>query len=419
MADLTTPNYPTSYEDDSSLFTPFAERAIGTVKAAVAVDGLQVTLEEDFTGVQGDPTFLVFEGGEIWNIENADITYSSGDTLITLSSPSQRGYDNSPIQPHNAGEETYFTFVGHHHVSFKEAISVMQKNNFLMGTAAQRATYESGAVAGEGWLDTDSGQNIYLCFSAGTFTRINYSSHGLLTGLGDDDHTQYHNDARADTWHAGVSGSHIAGGEDHDHYSANEGSAILRVHGGVDSSRPGSSGFTGEIYFSTDTAEGGTLFISQDGATWDKISGAPSGAIAAFDGACPAGWTRYTALDEGVYPMVDSTDVGTTGGANTHNHGFSANRQHYHGVEAAVTNNWTDPGNHGHTVPNESGGGSSSHLADITPSGLGPTTSSEGGHSHSVTIPQLTLSTVGAASPTTTTDNSEPPFREVVFCKKD
>ena len=26
------------------------------------------------------------------------------------------------------------------------------------------------------------------------------TEHGLLTGLGDDDHSQYHNDSRADTW---------------------------------------------------------------------------------------------------------------------------------------------------------------------------------------------------------------------------
>lgn len=419
MGDLTTPNYPTSYEDDSSLFAKFSDRATGSVKAAVAVDGLQVTLDEDFTGVQGDPTFLVFEGGEIWNVEDADITYPGGDTLITLSGFDQRGYANSPLQPHNAGEEVYFTFIGHHHVSFKEAIGVMQKNGFLMGTAAQRVTYESGAVAGEGWLDTDAGNDVYICFTAGTLTRANYLVHADLAGLGDDDHTQYHNDARADTWHAGLAGSHIAGGDDHDHYSSNEGAAVLRVHGGLEASRPGSPGFTGDLYFSEDTAEGGTLFISQDGAAWSKISGAPTGAIAAFDGACPAGWTRYTALDEGVYPMVDSTDIGATGGANTHNHDYSANRQHYHGVEAASTTNWSNPGNHGHAIANEAGFDSQSLLADVTPSGLGQTSNSDGAHSHIMTIPQLTLSTVGIASPSTSTDNSEPPFREVVFCKKD
>ena len=420
MGELTTPKYPTSYEDDSSLFAPFSDRATGTVKAAVAVDSLQVTLHEDFTGVQGDPTFIVFEGGEIWNIEDADITYPGGDTLITLSSPTQRGYAASPIQPHNAGEEVYFTFIGHHHVSFKEAIEVMQRNGFLLGTAAQRATYESGVVAGEGWLDTDSGNNVYLCFSAGTFTRVNYLSHIDLTGLGDDDHTQYHNDGRADSWHVGVSGDHIAGGDDHDHYSSNEGAAVLRVHGGIDANRPGSSGFIGDLYFSIDTAEGGTLFISQDGSVWDKISGAPTGAIAAFDGVCPAGWTRYTVLDEAVYPMVDSTDVGATGGENTHDHSYSVNREHYHAVESVATTNWDNPGNHGHVIANESGGGSQTHLADQSVAGLGQTSTTGGSsHSHTGSIPQLTLSTVGVASPSTTTENSEPPFREIVFCKKD
>ena len=117
--------------------------------------------------------------------------------------------------------------------------------------------------------------------------------------------------------------------------------------------------------------------------------------------------------------MVDSTDIGATGGENTHDHSYSANRQHYHVVASVATTSWSNPGNHGHIIPNESGGGSSSHLADQSVSGLGQDSSVTGSHSHTGSIPQLTLSTVGVSSPNTTTEASEPPFREVVFCKKD
>lgn len=43
------------------------------------------------------------------------------------------------------------------------------------------------------------------------------TDHGALTGLGDDDHAQYHTDARALTWHSALSGAHVANGNDHDH----------------------------------------------------------------------------------------------------------------------------------------------------------------------------------------------------------
>jgi hypothetical protein len=41
--------------------------------------------------------------------------------------------------------------------------------------------------------------------------------HGALSGKGDDDHSQYHNDSRANTWHSGLSGSHVTNGNSHNH----------------------------------------------------------------------------------------------------------------------------------------------------------------------------------------------------------
>lgn len=41
--------------------------------------------------------------------------------------------------------------------------------------------------------------------------------HGSIGGLADDDHSQYHNDTRADTWHGALSGAHVTGGDSHDH----------------------------------------------------------------------------------------------------------------------------------------------------------------------------------------------------------
>lgn len=54
---------------------------------------------------------------------------------------------------------------------------------------------------------------------AATIGGSGVTDHGLLTGLGDDDHTQYHNAARADTWLAGKTFDHgaLSGKDDDDH----------------------------------------------------------------------------------------------------------------------------------------------------------------------------------------------------------
>lgn len=57
-----------------------------------------------------------------------------------------------------------------------------------------------------------------------------FVDHGALSGLGDDDHTQYHTDGRAATWHTGLSGAHVTNGDTHDH-SGGDGAQI--DHGGL------------------------------------------------------------------------------------------------------------------------------------------------------------------------------------------
>lgn len=419
MAEPTTVNYPTSYEDNASLLGPLEERRTVVVKTSISVAELQITFEEALTGLTG-PLFIVFEGGEIWFVEADGITVQGGDTIISLDTISQRAYHNSILQPHNAGEEAYFTAVCTHLNQMKKAIIALQKNGFLLGNSTARAAYESGAIAGEGWLETDTGK-AYYCFSGGTFTWVNRISHSDLTGLADDDHDTvatygYDTDGRADTWHGGLSKSHINSGDDHDHFSSGEGIAVLRVYGGNDASK-GSPSFAGQIYFSEDTAEGGTLFLSHDGIVWDKISGAPSGAIAAYAGSCPSGWTRYTNLDA-KYLFVDNTSPGSSGGSHTHTHTYSAHREHYHSVTSIGSSGETNPGDHSHPVKVSSGSGSSTRLhrvGDYT-GYLG--TNSQGPHGHSATLPATTSDNTGVTDAETDSTNNEPPYQEVVWCKK-
>ena len=739
MAEPQNPNYPASYEDDSSLLAEMWERNVATVKYGISVDALQITLEEDLTGL-GDPCILIFEGGEIWWVDDGQLSFPAGDTLVTLSDNSQRGFHNSAVQPHNAGEEVYLTMICTQQTMYKKAVEALQKNGFLLGTEAEKDSYESGAVAGEGWLCTDS-KKIYYCFVAGTFVWTNKVSHLDLTGTADDDHVDYHclsddtqiltrggwkyrkglrtgeeiytfnpntggiesdnvqeifeytsydrmyhiqnrnidllltedhgmlykhrrksknyvkessewlsattkrvstfhranipmaaevfvedrkdayyelygwfigdggfvnsticfwqnagpkaerikelldklglrystgvmhkagrkfvdhrngeeyktnadylyiyvqgdsyqkndfifrkdfkdlledknlcfksllrglveadghrqtlsscvyyskkidilddlqilcikngfraslrphmelyrlnivernkliiqnkhfelvpyegiawcvktrnrtlivrrngfsaivhnTDARADTWHIALPKSHIASGSDHDHYTANEGAATVRIRGGIDASKPGSPSFPGDLYFSIDTAEGGTFFASSDGLVWIKISGAPVDAVTMFPGACPSGWTRVTDLDD-KYPLVVSSSPGGIGGANTHSHTYSEYAQHYHTVGAVVATNMSDPGTHTHQVPVRSGSGSRGELAIHSLKTGTINTTTEGDHTHNATVPATNTGTAGAANPNTSTDDHRGPWAEVVWCSKD
>lgn len=77
------------------------------------------------------------------------------------------------------------------------------------GRDDQVAAYQDGAWAyftpREGWLAWVAGENSLLVYAADTWSAVpggggegGVSDHGLLSGLGDDDHAQYHNNARGD-----------------------------------------------------------------------------------------------------------------------------------------------------------------------------------------------------------------------------
>jgi hypothetical protein len=112
----------------------------------------------------------------------------------------------------------------------------------------------------------------------------------------------------------------------------------------------------------------------------------PSGMVAMFAGSCPAGWTRFTEMD-GRFPRGAST-YGATGGSETHTHSGSTSGagNHTHGIsgpsERRSATGWNE-----HFA-------SAWHNHEIYPAGL---------HAHSLLI--------NAA-------NHLPPYRDIVFCKK-
>lgn len=200
----------------------------------------------------------------------------------------------------------------------------------------------------------------------------------------------------------------------------------------------------------------------------------PSGGIIMFDVACPAGWTRFTALD-GRFPRGAAV-FGATGGSSTHTHeaGSYAGSAHTHGAGSYEAPSHThgagsyavashshggvtgSGGSHSHTFtdtfsgttdpanpPTNSGGGSTindysqedhTHDFDVTVSG---TTSTHTGHTHTISSesPDVTGTSSsggsgsvtgtsssgggGAISGTSASANHEPLYTDVIWCKKD
>ena len=171
---------------------------------------------------------------------------------------------------------------------------------------------------------------------------------------------------------------------------------------------------TCDICFVTDV-DGGTLYISFDGSTWEKLSGIPSGAIAMFTGLCPSGWTRYTSLDDRI-PMSGSAS-GAGGGNPNHTHSYTDMPTHSHvilGQSATTSSN----GGHQHTL---STGSPYSGGSTATKNWGGSTwrTNDSNDHTHSVTIAARDTESTGVSPASTGNANvGLPPYQEVVFCKK-
>ncbi len=115
----------------------------------------------------------------------------------------------------------------------------------------------------------------------------------------------------------------------------------LRLYPNDDSVPEGPCLNVGEMYY--DNSEQ-TLYICSDG-TWKPAPGRnsviPSGMIAMFDTACPAGWNRFWPLDGKV--ARGSTTYGDTGGSETHLHTITTNTiagppGAFFGLYSSVTN---------------------------------------------------------------------------------
>ena len=412
MKEPTTAKYPNGYDDETTLFGTLKNTRMLTVRSAIDVDSITLTVNEDCSDLQ-TPIYLVFESGEIWFVQQGGLSQNTqGYWQFTLeTNENQRAIHGSPLQPHMVNERVYIGLLSSHFNQLKQVLMAAQRYHFRVGTDAERQALMP--EVGERFLCSDT-KRIYYCFQAGTWTWANRVRHGDLTGLADNDHPQYIQEAGSNAWHSALGGGHMTAGDNHDHKSTGQGAPVEKIRAGAYSAI-GSPVVAGDLYFATDV-DGGTLFVSINGVQWEKVAGVPAGAIALFAGACPPGWSRYTALD-GRFPYGSATS-GAVGGYASHKHTYTDVMKHYH-VVAAQSLTLSSGGSHSHVVTSRNNSGGSSDALAVYGGDSSKGTSSNGSHTHSVTRPAYDVNSAGTASAETSEASNLPPYQEMVFCKKD
>lgn len=428
MAEPTVSLMPTAYDDDSSLLGDLIDQRNFQLQSSISVSDTTIPV----SGNLGDinlPVYVVFIDGtnELIYCETV-----AGDnksfTGVT------RGARGTLAQTHTAAAEMKLVLSGQHLDMMKEATITAQQYLGLAGADASKvATPDQNEV----YVATDT-EKVYIATVEDVWEwSANRDDHADLDDLNDSSiHTQYHNDARALTWHDGLTGGHVTGGDDHTH-GLTEALGAGRVQAGVAASRASTPVYEREIYYETDTE---SLYISKGTAgpsDWFKIVGAPAGSIAPFleaditteyGGACPPGWTRFTALDDKFARGAPTGVVSplNTGGGLTHSHDYTGVAAHTHTIPS-VPVLMSGVGTHQHFWRKEASGGPQGMNYSPVSTTADSWVSWAGAHQHSMTIPAHDTTSVkrtsdaaaGITTGTTDTKSNIPSYQEVIFCSKD
>jgi hypothetical protein len=429
MAEPTGSALPSAYDDDNSLLGELLDHRSFKLQSAVTATATTIPVVNSVGDVDL-PVYIVFDDQN--DMEDNEVIYcdtvgTDGQSFINVT----RGARNSTAQSHSADAPMYLAYMGKHATLLLKAILAAQKYQGLTGPAT---SMPGSPVAGEVFVDTDNDKVYWAVDNSGSpeFRQYGIIDHGEYGTQGDDDHSQYHNDTRAGTWHDGLTGAHVQDGDSHDH---SKGDGCGRVQSGPTTGRGGTATYEREIYYDTDTDE---LYIANASLNWVKIVGAPSDAIVMWrdlsnhSSLCPTGWSRFTDLDSR-FPLGCETgnDVGDYSpqyeGSDNHTHDYTDIPQHYHSVTGYAATVITS-GNHAHGPSVYSGsGGGGLHDSSGIPSSGSTGTGTGGTHTHTVDAPaDSTDSTkrtsddaAGVSTGTTTSEDGRPPFYTVVFCEKD
>jgi len=427
MAEPTGSLLPTAYDDATSLLGKLISQRGFQLSAGVSATDTTLPISGNLGDIEV-PVYVFFpDTNEIVFCES-----KAGDNKSFTSCI--RGVRQSDAAAHSGGQKFILVLTGNHLNMMRDAIIAGQRNQGLAGTDAGK----SGSPAvNEAYFATDTGK-VYFARVAATWDfvgpRIDHADLDDLTI--DADHTQYHTDTRAGTWHDGLTGGHVTGGDTHDHGIASADGAG-RVQAGVAASRSSTPTYEREIYYETDTD---LLYISK-GTTgpsdWVKIVGAPAGTIvpfleadltALYSSACPPGWSRFTALDDRFAKGANTGETTgfSSGGATTHSHTYSDSVSHNHTV-ATTSPSSSSSGAHTHRVQSGGGSGDTGLFESSNVSVAGSDTTGGGNHSHTLDLPSHNTENTkrtsdagaGVATGTTESVSSMPAYQEVVFCEKD
>ena len=429
MAEPTTTLLPGAYDDNTTLIGDQIDQRIFTLDGAINDSVTTITV----LGSLGDlevPCYLLFTDGTDEMIFAEGISGSDLTGCI-------REVRGTTKAAHADGASISLILSGQQLNMFRNAIIAGQEFQGLVGVDASKA---ATPVVNQIYFATDT-KKLYVCVSAGVWEWSgNRDDHADLEDLTSaDDHdtgvNAYHNDARAATWHDGLSGGHVQGGDTHDHgYSTVLGAG--RVQGGVAASRSSTPVYEREIYYETDTE---LLYISKgtvSSADWVKIVGAPVGTISPFretdittlySGACPPGWTRYTTADGRLIKGAPTgvTSPLNTGGADTHTHTYTAIPEHTHPISIQIAT-LSAESNHSHTISIQGGGGGSGLMMTTNCTTKSDGTESSGSHTHTFSVSAHNSNSTdrtsddasGVAEGTSETGSNWPPFQEVIWCEK-
>lgn len=433
MAEPSVTLMPGAYDDNTTLIGDQIDQRTFVLDGAINDTVTDITV----LGSLGDlevPCYILFTDS---TNEMVFVESKAGSILTVI-----REVRGTTKAAHANGASASLILSGQQVNMFREAVIAGQKFQGLVGLeSAKPAT----PVVNQVYFETDT-KKLFVCVTAGVWQWAgNRDDHADLLDLDtEDDHDSgtyaYHNDARALEWHdalgTGTTG-HVQGGDTHDHgYATAFGAG--RVQAGVASGRSSTPTYEREVYYETDTE---FLYISKGSASsadWVKIVGAPVGTIVPFretditteySGACPPGWTRYTALDD---KLAKGAPTGVTsplnsGGVETHTHDYSDVPQHSHSILGKPVSLLTT-GTHSHNIKEQ---GASSGTAIGNSGGQtcvdnASSTDAVGTHTHSFTVTAHTTATTKRTSDeaasvsggTTETGSNWPEYQELIWCKK-
>ena len=338
--------FPASYDDDNILFGDLVDqRTLILSQGCLAAD--TELFFESVLGISA-PTFLWMEG------ELIKVTGVNVDSLDVERDP-------STATSHVAATAGFVVIAAEHLNILRDRAIATQKYQGLIGNDADKP---ASPQVTEVYIALDT-QKVYACLTAGQWSLLGgVTAHADTLREGEtDNHSQYYTDSRLTAWHDSLSGQHVTDGDNHDH---RYGGGAGRVKTATVATLPNKG--VGYIRLTTDTGE---LFLGTGATSWVAITGAPSGAIimlqeadaALYGGACPPGWSRYTAMD-GNFPKGAPSGVTSplnSGGSLTHYHAYTQVPAHTHSVPQMDATS-DSSGNHSHsfafsTLASGTGGG--------------------------------------------------------------